>query len=113
MINAHRAEEITMLSELTNKAVTAINQNQECFCAQWILQNPLENINDYSVCHQFGDDGVQRFWMERKRIAPELREILEAVSRIGEYLGNDIYFNVPQSLILNATKILARDNQRP
>lgn len=37
------------MQELRIKATQTLVNNQECFVAQWILQNPFENIQDYQM----------------------------------------------------------------
>lgn len=37
------------MDELRNQAMHTLMVNQECFVAQWILQNPFEKISDYQL----------------------------------------------------------------
>ena len=58
-----------LLDDIVFKANMTIMNNQECYIAQWVLQNPDENISDWMLCHQpdwLGGDGYMKFWMERK-----------------------------------------------
>lgn len=57
-----------IVESLIQRAVKTIDINKECFIAQWIIQNPDENINDWCLCYlsAHGNEGV-KVWMERKR----------------------------------------------
>lgn len=53
--------------EIVEQARKTIEQNKECFVAQWILQNPDEKIEDYVLAYQ--DDWAtdkHRIWLEKK-----------------------------------------------
>ena len=59
----------TRIDDLVFEANMTIMNNQECFIAQWILQNPDENIKDWVLYHQpdwLGGENYVKFWMERK-----------------------------------------------
>lgn len=43
-----------------------INTNEECFVAQWVLQNQDKCIDNYTMCYQYCGD-VIKFWMEEKK----------------------------------------------
>lgn len=43
-----------------------IKTNEECFVAQWVLQNQDKCIDDYTMCYQYCGD-VIKFWMEDKK----------------------------------------------
>lgn len=45
-----------------------INTNEECFVAQWVLQNQDKKIDDYTMCYQYCGD-VIKFWL-----APKMEE---------------------------------------
>lgn len=56
-------------ADIVQQAVKSLAQNQECYVAQWVLQNPNENIKDWILCHQpdwLGGENYVKFWMERK-----------------------------------------------
>jgi hypothetical protein len=58
-----------MVDNIVQQAIETISQNQECFIAQWILNNPDENVEDWVMCYQPDYSsalGGVRFWMERK-----------------------------------------------
>jgi hypothetical protein len=42
-----------------------ISTNQECFVAQWVLQNQDKKIDDYIMCYQYCGDAI-KFWMEER-----------------------------------------------
>ena len=43
-----------------------ISTNEECFIAQWVLQNQDKKIDDYTMCYQYCGD-VIKFWMEENK----------------------------------------------
>lgn len=53
------------LQKAIDYAKSYIDTNQECFVAQWVLQNQDKNIDDYTLCYCH-NGGVIEFWMERK-----------------------------------------------
>lgn len=57
-----------LIDDIVFKANMTITNNHECFIAQWILQNPDENIKDWILCHQpdWSGGGYMKFWMDRK-----------------------------------------------
>lgn len=70
---------IATYAEFAKHASDYINKNQEVYLAQWILQNPDKNIEDYTLCHQVCyendklhyTDGVLsshyvKIWLEKK-----------------------------------------------
>ena len=46
-------------------AMSLIENNKECFVAQWVMQNTDKNIDDYVLCYQYAGD-VIKFWMQEK-----------------------------------------------
>lgn len=53
---------------LAKLAIKTINENKECFVAQWILQNQDKKIEDYKMCIQDyfeGNTYNYNFWMEK------------------------------------------------
>lgn len=46
-------------------AMSLIENNKECFVAQWVMQNQDKNIDDYVLCYQYAGD-VIKFWMGEK-----------------------------------------------
>lgn len=57
------------IATLVEKAQYTLMQNRECFVAQFIIQNPNENIKDYVMIYQpdWSNNGVFKFWMEKNR----------------------------------------------
>lgn len=43
----------------------AIVQNQDCYIAYWVKQNPDKNLDDYTLVHGFKGD-YYTFWLEHK-----------------------------------------------
>ena len=46
-------------------ALSIINANEECFIAQWVMQNQDKNIEDYVLCYSYRGEAM-KFWMEEK-----------------------------------------------
>lgn len=61
------AQDITedIRSTLVNRIRDAVNANQECFVAQFILQNPDVNLKHMKLCYGFKGDHY-KFWIEWK-----------------------------------------------
>lgn len=74
LLSQHYAEERVKemvqqgIATLVEKAQYTLMQNRECFVAQFIIQNPNENIKDYVMMYQpdWYNNGVFKFWMEVK-----------------------------------------------
>lgn len=51
MIDVGEIQEMTQdeMRKMRETATNALIMNQECFVAQWILQNPFERISDYEL----------------------------------------------------------------
>lgn len=51
MLDSESVRELTneQLQEYRDRAMKTLIQNQECYVAQWILQNPFANMNDYML----------------------------------------------------------------
>jgi hypothetical protein len=55
------------IEEISLRAQIELHKNQECYMAQWILQNPIANLDDYVLVTQSNwSTGEHRFWMEKK-----------------------------------------------
>lgn len=48
--------------ELTNRIRKAVNSNQECFIAHWLLQNPTAELSKLRLCHGFKGNYYE-FWI--------------------------------------------------
>ena len=46
-------------------ALSIINANEECFIAQWVMQNQDKNIDDYVLCYSYRGEAM-KFWLEEK-----------------------------------------------
>ena len=44
-------------NSLIAQASKTLNQNQECYVAQWILHNQDKNFNDYELSFRWRQDG--------------------------------------------------------
>jgi hypothetical protein len=51
VIDTGTLQELTQdkMKEMRELAIQTLINNQECFVAQWIIQNPFENIQDYQL----------------------------------------------------------------
>lgn len=54
--------------ELHAQASRFILENQECYVAQWILQNPFANISDYRLKFQYNDISKMGYTVEMEKI---------------------------------------------
>lgn len=54
--------------ELAAKARQFLFDNQECYVAQWILQNPFANINDYRLKFVYNDQTLMGYTVEMEKI---------------------------------------------
>lgn len=48
--------------ELRNRIQEAVNSNQECFIANWLLQNPVADLSKIRLCHGFKGNHYE-FWI--------------------------------------------------
>lgn len=44
--------------QLRNQAMKFLYDNQECYVAQWILQNPYANIANYALKFVYNDESL-------------------------------------------------------
>ena len=51
--------------ELTTRIREAVNSNQECFIAHWLLQNPDADLSKLMLCHGFKGN-YYTFWIQEK-----------------------------------------------
>ena len=61
--NRVRAEKIQTATQYARNVISA---NEECFVAQWVLQNQDKQIDDYTMCYQYCGDTI-KFWMGKKQ----------------------------------------------
>lgn len=47
--------------ELRKAAVNFLLTNQECYVAQWILQNPFADISQYKLKFQYNDESYMGY----------------------------------------------------
>lgn len=52
------AERINEGMAIFREACYTLARNQECYIAQWILQNPNVNIDDYAIVNRPTEDGL-------------------------------------------------------
>lgn len=54
-------------NHIVDKANKVIQDNENTFIANWVLQNPDEDMNNWIMCYQNDwTEGTTRFWMEKK-----------------------------------------------
>lgn len=53
---------------LIKQARDFLYNNQECFVAQWVLQNPFANINDYRLKFVYTDNSLMGYTVEMEKI---------------------------------------------
>lgn len=53
---------------LMNQARDFLYNNQECYVAQWVLQNPFANINDYRLKFVYNDTSLMGYTVEMEKI---------------------------------------------
>lgn len=51
--------------ELTNRIREAVNSNQDCYIAHWLLQNPNADLSKIRLCHGFKGKCYE-FWVEEQ-----------------------------------------------
>lgn len=68
--------------ELTNRIREAVNSNQECFIAHWLLQNPTADLSKVRLNHGF-KGSCYEFWVEE--VAPEYT----GMGKYGPLVGGD------------------------
>lgn len=58
------AEDITkdIRYEIVKRVQEAINSNQECFIANWLVQNPNADLSTLRLCHGFKGNYYE-FWI--------------------------------------------------
>ena len=51
MIDTEKLHDVTVqqMEEMRERAMMALINNQECYVAQWILQNPFAKMSDYML----------------------------------------------------------------
>lgn len=54
--------------ELMQQAREFLYNNQECYVAQWILQNPFANISDYRLKFMYNDSSLMGYSVEMEKI---------------------------------------------
>lgn len=54
--------------ELVAQARKFLFDNQECYVAQWILQNPFANITDYRLKFVYNDRTLMGYTVEMEKI---------------------------------------------
>lgn len=49
---------------LVNLEIRRRQAEQECFVANWLMQNPTLSVSDYTMCHSTDwSNGVTKFWI--------------------------------------------------
>lgn len=70
MIDTEALKEFTQeqMQEMRDRAMMTLITNQECFTAQWILQNPFLKVSDYYLHFEYdeGSHTCYKVSMEKK-----------------------------------------------
>lgn len=61
-------KEVDMREALRQQAMKALYDNQECFVAQWILQNPFANPKDYRLKFVYNDKSMLGYSVTMEKI---------------------------------------------
>lgn len=74
-------EEVTAIADAASKPVDReammqqarefLFNNQECYVAQWVLQNPFANISDYRLKFVYNDQSLMGYTVEMEKIENE------------------------------------------
>lgn len=54
--------------QLAAQARAFLYNNQECYVAQWVLQNPFANISDYRLKFVYNDHTLMGYTVEMEKI---------------------------------------------
>lgn len=71
MFNAAAQQEsnnVDKREQLRNQAMKFLYDNQECYVAQWILQNPYANISDYTLKFVYNDESLMGYTVTMEKI---------------------------------------------
>lgn len=71
MFNAAAQQEsnnVDKREQLRNQAMKFLYDNQECYVAQWILQNPYANIADYTLKFVYNDESLMGYTVTMEKI---------------------------------------------
>lgn len=61
-------QEADIRESLRQQAMKVLYDNQECFVAQWILQNPFANIKEYRMKFVYNDKSMLGYTVEMEKI---------------------------------------------
>jgi microcompartment protein CcmL/EutN len=56
MIDVDQVKAAIDPAEIRKQAIRVLIDNQECLVAQWIIQNPFEQISDYMLEFKYHDE---------------------------------------------------------
>lgn len=54
--------------QLRKQAIEFLYNNQECYVAQWILQNPFAKIDDYKLKFEYNDQSLMGYTVTMEKI---------------------------------------------
>lgn len=61
-------EAVAKRDALRNQAMKFLMENQETYVAQWILQNPYAQMNDYRLKFVYNDQSMLGYTVEMEKI---------------------------------------------
>lgn len=62
------SNDIDKRDQLRKQAMKFLYDNQECYVAQWILQNPYANPQDYRLKFVYNDESRMGYTVEMEKI---------------------------------------------
>jgi hypothetical protein len=63
-----QSNDVDKREQLRNQAMKFLYDNQECFVAQWILQNPYANIGQYALKFVYNDSSLLGYSVTMEKI---------------------------------------------
>jgi len=66
--NGDQSNDIEKREQLRNQAMKFLYDNQECYVAQWILQNPYANISHYALKFVYNDSSLLGYSVTMEKI---------------------------------------------
>lgn len=61
-------EEAEKRERLREQAMAFLYNNQECYVAQWILQNPFAKVEDYALKFVYNDQSLMGYTVTMEKI---------------------------------------------
>lgn len=65
---SQQENDVDKREQLRNQAMKFLYDNQECYVAQWILQNPYANIGHYALKFVYNDASLLGYTVTMEKI---------------------------------------------